>query len=165
MNRAEVRHAQVTSPEKQPREQVQMPGVRNHRIFTFALLQIGDAEAAEEMSACALARAGCSQPYDAVLRAFLLELRDTLGPFQLELPTIFLRSATRMRNITAAEWTELLRDLPAAERLLYLLRYAECREPGDIAAMLGVTPAQVAVGATMALLRLRTIASDRAIGR
>jgi RNA polymerase sigma-70 factor (ECF subfamily) len=136
-----------------------------HRAYSLAYYMTGNEVTAEGLLARCFTRAfaGKVEPDGGdVDLALLAELREDgllaeiaprgLPPVQLD--------GTAGGNLLRTDLEEALRELPAAERLIFLLGDVEGYSAGRIAALTGRTEAEIAQGLMGARLRLRAAVAE-----
>jgi RNA polymerase sigma-70 factor (ECF subfamily) len=141
-----------------------------HRVFALAVYMTGDERVAEELLAetfIRALRANSSPDAAAVDMAFLNQLRRIIpvGECTLTLNDVSMSTAPLCGNVLRTELENALLDLPATERLIYLMRDVEAYAPDRIAALLSLTEAQVKLGLLTARLKLRELLSERSAGQ
>lgn len=140
-----------------------------HRIFALAVYMTGNETVAEDLLADTFIQTLRDNPAPdgmAVDVAFLTQLRQLMpiGDCTLTLPAlndIFMPSQMSQHNVLRTELEAALLDLPATERLIYLLRDVESYLPERIAVLLSLPEPQIKVAVMTARLRLRQLLSDR----
>ena len=137
-----------------------------HRIFALAVYMTGDERVAEELLAQSFIQAFCASPSpDAVVvdLAFLQELRRIMpiGECSLKLSDVSMATASIRGNVLRTELESALLDLPATERLIYLMRDVEAYPADRIAGLLSLTEAEVKLALLASRLKLRELLSER----
>jgi DNA-directed RNA polymerase specialized sigma24 family protein len=137
-----------------------------HRIFALAVYMTGDERVAEDLLAetfIRVLRVNPSPDGNAVDLAFLVELRRLMpvGECTLTMSDVSTRSLTWHGNVLRTELEAALLDLPATERLIYLLRDVEAYSPARIAALLSLSEFQVKLALMAGRLKLRELLSER----
>lgn len=137
-----------------------------HRIFALAVYMTGDERVAEELLAetfIQALRANPSPDATAVDLAFLRELRRVMpiGQCTLKMSDISRTSASLRGNVLRTELESALLDLPATERLIYLMRDVEAYPADRIAGLLSLTEAEVKLALLASRLKLRELLSER----
>jgi RNA polymerase sigma-70 factor (ECF subfamily) len=137
-----------------------------HRIFALAVYMTGDERVAEDLLAetfIRVLRVNPSPDANAVDLAFLTELRRLVpvGECTLTMSDVSMRSLTWRGNVLRTELESALLDLPATERLIYLLRDVEAYSPARIAALLSLSEPQVKLALMAGRLKLRELLSER----
>lgn len=137
-----------------------------HRIFALGVYMTGDERLGEQLLAetfIQVLRESSSPDGDAVDRAFLIALRRVMpvGECSLTLSDVSMRATALSRNVLRTELEAALLDLPATERMIYLLRDVEGYAPERIATLLSLTEPQVKVALMTGRLKLRQLLTER----
>lgn len=136
-----------------------------HRTFALAYYMSGNEMEAEEILAGTFIRAFRALPepngHD-VDSALLEELRQrshlcTGAAAAIPAPSESAESDLADRNVKRTELEEAIWDLPASERLLFLLRDVEGYSPGAISQLLDMPESQVHRGLFAARVRMRRL--------
>lgn len=136
-----------------------------HRIFALAVYMTGDERVAEEMLAETFIRALRANPSPdavAVDSAFLHQLRRIMpvGECTLSLRDVSPVAVPLRGNVLRTELESALLDLPATERLIYLMRDVEAYPTERVAALLSLGEAEVRLALVTARLKLREMLSE-----
>lgn len=137
-----------------------------HRIFALAVYMTGDERVAEELLAETFIRALRTNPSPdavAVDLAFLHELRRimSVGECTLTLNDVSMSAVPLRGNVLRTELETALLDLPATERLIYLMRDVEAYSTDRIALLLSLPEAEIKLALLAARLKLRELLSER----
>jgi RNA polymerase sigma-70 factor (ECF subfamily) len=136
-----------------------------HRIFALATYMTGDERVGEELLAetfIQVLKVNPSPDSSAVDLAFVAALRRTMpiGDCTLTLCDVSMHAAPLHRNVLRTELESALLDLPATERLIYLLRDVEGYAPERIATLLSLTEPEVKLALMTGRLKLRELLSE-----
>jgi len=131
------------------------------RIYSLAFWVTGHELDAEQVTASTFARLflGALEPTpDLLERALIAELREyqTLGTLTLECDNVADVHGVRM-HAKKADLEVALLQLPATERLIYLMHDGEAKSFSHIGRLLGLEPTEVQSGLHQARLRLREL--------
>jgi RNA polymerase sigma-70 factor (ECF subfamily) len=135
-----------------------------HRVYSMAFWMTGNELAAEQMAASTFLRAfsRCDSPrVEQIDHAFLAEVRE-LAP----LPGLTLRAgaAAEVRslrgNVKRVHLERAVIELPATEKLIFLLHDVEGYEHARIARLLGIREDESKFGLHQARLRIRELVSQ-----
>ena len=140
-----------------------------HRVFGMAYYMTGNEVEAEQILTQTFVSAFSeSNEPDAngVDSALMEELRKRFPLAETE-PSVLSapRSGLENRNVRRTELEEALRELPATERLLFLLRDVEGYPAEKIAELLKIPAAQVQRALLSARIRLRNVLAEMAATR
>jgi RNA polymerase sigma-70 factor (ECF subfamily) len=137
-----------------------------HRTFSLAFYMTGNEVEAEEILAITFVRAFQQQERPdafAVDSALLNELSERFPLRKEEAPVVLAGGlGLSHRNVRRPELEDALRNLPANERLLFLLRDVEGYSPEMISRLLDIPEAQVQRGCFSARIRLRQVLAGQA---
>ena len=131
-----------------------------HRIYTLAFwMTDNELEAEQLMKNCFQRAFACAEPSEETIdRALVSELRATLALGRL---TLKCGAATRKHSVRrSAKRVDLERavvQLPATERMIYLLHDAERYSETRVAYLLGLSEDEVRDGLHQARLRMREL--------
>lgn len=132
-----------------------------HRVYGLAFWMTGNEIAAQELMINTFCRAFAASPdpdVEAMDRALVAELRELgpLGPLTLECtPSPEVHNVRR--NILREHLERAVVQLPATERMIYLLHDAEGYDHARIARTLGLREEESILGLHQARLRLREL--------
>jgi RNA polymerase sigma-70 factor, ECF subfamily len=154
----------ATQAEERTLEQAQRDIYESHRhrIFSLAFYMTGNEIEAERLLTSSFIKAfeTCSQPDGSVIdQSLLAELRTHL-PLTPVTPASVAVSGTAPANFRRTDLEEAIRQLPAFERLAFLLRDVEGYAPDAIADLLGSTTPEVQRTLFSARIRLRGILAE-----
>jgi RNA polymerase sigma-70 factor, ECF subfamily len=140
-----------------------------HRTFALAYYMTGNEVEAEEILSKTFVRAfrAAEEPDGQEVDSALLDELRLRSYLQLDVSGQFSEasippSSTELagRNVKRTDLEEAIRDLPAAERFVFLLRDVEGYTPSSIAQLLDMPEEQVQHGLFAARLRLRQILAE-----
>lgn len=135
-----------------------------HRVYSMAFWMTGNELAAEQMAASTFLRAFscCDSPRaEQIDHAFLAEVRE-LAP----LPGLTLRAGVPAEvrnlrgNVKRVHLERAVIELPATEKLIFLLHDVEGYEHARIARLLGIREDESKFGLHQARLRIRELVSQ-----
>ena len=137
-----------------------------HRLYSLAFRMTDNEIAAEELMINTFCRAFALSPdpdLETLDRAFVAEVRELmpLGVLTLECAPA-TESAGLRRNTKRAELEAAVSELPATERLIFLLHDVERCDHARIGRLLGLSDEESAYGLHQARLRLREILASMA---
>jgi len=132
-----------------------------HRVYSLAFWMTDNELAAEELTISTFCRAFGLNPNpdaESVDRALVAELRELMpiGPLTLQCDPCAQVAGLR-RNAKRVELERAVVQLPATERMIFLLHDVERREHALIGRILGLSVQESAYGLHQARLRLREI--------
>ena len=158
----------VSQAAKQSCEQQQRDVYESHRHRTFSLAfyMTGNEVEAEEILTITFVRAFQQQERPdafAVDSALLHELSERFPLRQEEIPAVLAAGlGLSHRNVRRPDLEAAVRNLPANERLLFLLRDVEGYSPEMIGRLLDIPEAQVQRTCFSARIRLRQVLAEQA---
>jgi RNA polymerase sigma factor (sigma-70 family) len=156
------RHAAERSLQERQRD---VYDTHKHRTFSVAFYMTGSELEAEEVLTDTFVRAFTASPEpdgNGVDSAMVEELRERI-PIDQPAPPAVARPGDTMvgRNVKRTELEEALKELPANERIVFLLRDVEGYDADRVAALLDLSRRQVERTLFSARIRLRqALASD-----
>jgi len=134
-----------------------------HRIYSLAFWITGNELTAEQLSANTFLRAFATSQQPArehIDRAFLKEVRELAPVGTLTLnSTISAETEAIYGNIKRIHLEESVLQLPATEKLIFLLHDVEGYQHGQISSLLGLTEEESRRGLHQARLQVRTLIS------
>lgn len=134
-----------------------------HRIYSLAFWMTGNELTAEQLSANTFLRAFAASQQPArehIDRAFLKEVRELMPVGTLTLnSTVFPEAESIYGNIKRIHLEQAVLQLPATEKLIFLLHDVEGYEHGKISSLLGLTEEESRRGLHQARLQVRTLIS------
>jgi RNA polymerase sigma-70 factor, ECF subfamily len=137
-----------------------------HRAFSLAFYMTGNEIEAEEILATTFVRAFQAQERPdgfAVDSALVHELAQRFPLREEEAPAAIVPGAgASHRNVRRPDLEEAVRNLPANERLLFLLRDVEGYSPAMIGRLLGIPESQVQRSCFSARIRLCQLLAEQA---
>lgn len=136
-----------------------------HRVYSLAFWMTDNELAAEELSRATFMRAfalAAEPTADMIDRALLTEVRELVpvGSLTLEAKPASEVLSVR-RNIMRVHLERSVVQLPATERMIFLLHDVECYEDARIARLLGLSPDEVLQGLHQARLRMRELIAEQ----
>ena len=136
-----------------------------HRVYSIAFWMTDNELAAEQVAAAAFVRAfaAADDPTAEMIdRALLAEVRELMPVGEL---TLACRDAievvTVRRNIKRVHMERALVQVPATERMLFLLHDVESYDKVRIARLLGLSAEEVLQGLHQARLRMRELIAEQ----
>jgi RNA polymerase sigma-70 factor (ECF subfamily) len=139
-----------------------------HRIFSLAYHMTGNELQAEQVLTNSFVKAFAAGPKpdgDAIDRALVAELRKHFSLAAAEVAPVITSAAMSGKNVRRTDLEEAIRDLPPAERLLFLLRDVEGYSPETISRLVDMPQPQVNRTLFSARIRLRGILSEMEASR
>ena len=137
-----------------------------HRAFSLAFYMTGNEIEAEEILAATFVRAFQAQERPdgfAVDSALMNELGQRFPLQEEEAPAVIVPGAgTSHRNVRRPDLEAAVRNLPANERLLFLLRDVEGYSPAMISRLLGMPESGVQRACFSARIRLCQLLAEQA---
>jgi RNA polymerase sigma-70 factor (ECF subfamily) len=137
-----------------------------HRAFSLAFYMTGNEIEAEEILATTFVRAFQAQERPdgfAVDSALVQELSQRFPLQQVEAPAVIVQgAAANQRNVRRSDLEVAVRNLPANERLLFLLRDVEGYAPAMISRLLNIPESQVQRACFSARIRLCQLLAEQA---
>jgi RNA polymerase sigma-70 factor, ECF subfamily len=137
-----------------------------HRAFSLAFYMTGNEIEAEEILATTFVRAFQQQERPdgfAVDSALVHELSQRFPLQEEEAPAVIVPGAgTSHRNVRRPDLEAAVRNLPANERLLFLLRDVEGYPPAMISRLLGIPESQIHRSCFSARIRLCQLLAELA---
>lgn len=138
-----------------------------HRAFSLAFYMTGNEIEAEEILATTFVRAFQAQERPdgfAVDSALVQELSQRFPLQEVEAPAVIVQgaAAANQRNVRRSDLEAAVRNLPANERLLFLLRDVEGYAPAMISRLLNIPEAQVQRACFSARIRLCQLLAEQA---
>ncbi|SRR6266481_685107 len=132
-----------------------------HRIYSLAFWMTGNELTAEQLSANTFLRAfASSQPpaSEQIDRAFLKEVRELMpvGILTSNCP-VCSETASVCGNIKRIHLEQAVLQLPATEKLIFLLHDVEGYQHGKISSLLGLTEEDSRRGLHQAPMQMRTL--------
>ncbi len=131
------------------------------RVYSFAFWMSDNELLAEELMANVFRRAfaASAEPTaDMIDRAFINEIRETIAVGELTLPiTTCTEVAGVRRNVKRVLLERAVVQLPATEKLIYLMHDGEAYDHARIARLLGISETDSAHGLHAARLQLREV--------
>ena len=158
----------VSQAAKQSAEQQQRDVFESHRhrIFSLAFYMTGNEVEAEEILTITFVRAFQQQQQPdafAVDSALMLELSERFPLRNEESPAVVIPGAgLNHRNVRRPDLEVAVRNLPANERLLFLLRDVEGYSPAMISRLLDIPETQVVRFCFSARIRLQQVLAEQA---
>jgi RNA polymerase sigma-70 factor (ECF subfamily) len=158
-----VSQAAEQSAEQQQRDVFES---HRHRTFSLAFYMTGNEVEAEEILTITFVRA--FQQHEkpdafAVDSALLQELSERFPLRNEESPAVLVPGAgLNHRNVRRPDLEVAVRNLPANERLLFLLRDVEGYSPAMISRLLDIPEAQVVRSCFSARIRLHQVLAEQA---
>jgi RNA polymerase sigma-70 factor, ECF subfamily len=132
-----------------------------HRVYSLAFWMTDNELAAEELminTFCRVFASSAAPDADAVDRALLAELRELMPLGCLTLECAPCQNVVGMRgNTKRVDLERAVVQLPATERMVFLLHDVERYDHARIGRMLGLTEQECASGLHQARLRLREL--------
>ena len=137
-----------------------------HRAFSLAFYMTGNEIEAEEILATTFVRAFQAQERPdgfAVDSALVQELSQRFPLQEVEAPAVIVQgAAANQRNVRRSDLEAAVRNLPANERLLFLLRDVEGYAPAMISRLLNIPEPQVQRSCFSARNRLSQLLAEQA---
>jgi RNA polymerase sigma-70 factor (ECF subfamily) len=137
-----------------------------HRAFSLAFYMTGNEIEAEEILATTFVRAFQAQERPdgfAVDSALVQELSQRFPLQEVEAPAVIVQGvAANQRNVRRSDLEVAVRNLPANERLLFLLRDVEGYAPAMISRLLDIPEPQVQRACFSARIRLCQLLAEQA---
>ncbi|HXP11857.1 MAG TPA: sigma-70 family RNA polymerase sigma factor [Acidobacteriaceae bacterium] len=137
-----------------------------HRAFSLAFYMTGNEIEAEEILATTFVRAFQAQERPdgfAVDSALVQELSQRFPVQEVEAPAVIVQgAAANQRNVRRSDLEAAVRNLPANERLLFLLRDVEGYAPAMISRLLNIPEPQVQRSCFSARIRLSQLLAEQA---
>jgi RNA polymerase sigma-70 factor (ECF subfamily) len=137
-----------------------------HRAFSLAFYMTGNEIEAEEILATTFVRAFQAQERPdgfAVDSALVQELSQRFPLQEVEAPAAIVQgAAANQRNVRRSDLEAAVRNLPANERLLFLLRDVEGYAPAMISRLLNIPESQVQRACFSARIRLCQLLAEQA---
>ena len=137
-----------------------------HRAFSLAFYMTGNEIEAEEILATTFVRAFQAQERPdgfAVDSALVQELSQRFPVQEVEAPAVIVQgAAANQRNVRRSDLEAAVRNLPANERLLFLLRDVEGYAPAMISRLLNIPEPQVQRSRFSARIRLSQLLAEQA---
>ena len=137
-----------------------------HRAFSLAFYMTGNEIEAEEILATTFVRAFQAQERPdgfAVDSALVQELSQRFPLQEVEAPAVIVQgAAANQRNVRRSDLEAAVRNLPANERLLFLLRDVEGYAPAMISRLLNIPEPQVQRSCFSARIRLSQLLAEQA---
>ena len=137
-----------------------------HRAFSLAFYMTGNEIEAEEILATTFVRAFQAQERPdgfAVDSALVQELSQRFPLQEVEAPAAIVQgAAANQRNVRRSDLEAAVRNLPANERLLFLLRDVEGYSPAMISRLLNIPESQVQRACFSARIRLCQLLAEQA---
>lgn len=135
-----------------------------HRIYSLAFWMTDNELAAEQLSHRAFLRAfaASAEPSDEMIdRALLAEVRELMPVGSLSLTCAPVTEVLGVRRNTMRVHLErAIVQLPATERMVFLLHDVENYSPARIARLLGLSQDEVLQGLHQARLRMRELIAE-----
>ncbi len=135
-----------------------------HRIYSLAFWMTDNELTAEELSHRAFLRAfaAAAEPSDEMIdRALLAEVRELMPVGSLTLTCAPVTEVMGVRRNTMRVHLErAVVQLPATERMIFLLHDVENYSPARIARLLGLAQEEVLQGLHLARLRMRELIAE-----
>lgn len=140
-----------------------------HRIFSLAFYMTHSEPEAEELMGetfCRAFRAFKKPTAEQLDRALVSELRTTrpIGPLTLQVHIDAAQSQVRERvckNTKRTEMEEAVVQLPATERMIFLMHDVESYDHARIAKTIGISQEESKAGLFQARMRIREILSNQ----
>jgi RNA polymerase sigma-70 factor, ECF subfamily len=130
-----------------------------HRIYTLAFLMTDNELVAEQVSADTFLRAFArndSPATEQIDQAFLAEIREMMPVGTLTLNANETSASTNIRgNMNRIHLERAVVELPATERMIFLLHDVEGYEHEKIARLLGISPDESKMGLHQARVQVR----------
>ena len=137
-----------------------------HRAFSLAFYMTGNEIEAEEILATTFVRAFQQQERPdgfTVDSALVHELSQRFPLQEVEAPAVIVQgAAAHQRNVRRSDLEAAVRNLPANERLLFLLRDVEGYSPAMISRLLGIPESQIQRACFSARIRLCQLLAELA---
>jgi len=135
-----------------------------HRIYSLAFWMTGSEPAAEQMAANTFLRAFSSADTpraEQIDQAFLTEARELAPLGRLTLRAADTREASGLRgNMKRVHLERAVIELPATEKLIFLLHDVESYDHARIARLLGICEDESRLGLHQARLRIRELVAQ-----
>ena len=135
-----------------------------HRVYSLAFWMTDNELTAEELSRRTFLRAfaAASEPSDEMIdRALLAEVRELMPVGSLTLTCAPVTEVLGVRRNTMRVHLErAVVQLPATERMIFLLHDVENYSPARIARLLGLSQEEVLQGLHLARLRMRELIAE-----
>ncbi len=136
-----------------------------HRVYSLAFWMTDNELAAEELSRAAFVRAfaAATEPNAEIIdRALLSEIRELVPVGEL---TLAAKPAAEIvsvrRNVKRVHLERAVVQLPATERMIFLLHDVESYDDNRIARLLGLSADEVLQGLHQARLRMRELIAEQ----
>jgi RNA polymerase sigma-70 factor, ECF subfamily len=132
-----------------------------HRIYSLAFWMTDHELLAEQLAADTFMRAFCASEYpqpEQIDQAFLAEIRGVVAVEGLTLSTVVSAEAPSLRgNVKRIHLERAVVQLPATEKLIFLLHDVEGYEHDRIAGLLQIAEQESRLGLHLARLRIREL--------
>jgi RNA polymerase sigma-70 factor (ECF subfamily) len=131
-----------------------------HRVYSLAFWMTGNELVAEQLSANTFLRAFASQSDpnpDQIDRAFLTEVRELTPVGTLTLPSFFPDTASVYGLVKRIHLEQAVLELPATEKLIFVLHDVEGYDHGKISSLLGMSDAESRQGLHQARMQVRSL--------
>jgi|SRR5215467_4044613 len=159
-----IRHAGILAPAKSRRAKFsKIYNEHRHRVYSLAFWVTGAEPAAEQMAASTFLRAfasGDAPRTEQIDQAFLAEVRE-LSPLRgLTLQAAAAEARDLRRNMKRVHLEQAVIELPAMEKLIFVLHDVESYEHARIARLLGIREDESRLGLHQARLRIRELVAQ-----
>ncbi len=131
-----------------------------HRVYSLAFWMTGNELTAEQLSTNTFLRAfasTASPTTDQIDRAFLTEVREFTAVGTLTLSCVAVPSNSIYGNVKRTHLEHAVLELPATEKMIFLLHDVEGYEHGRIARLLGIAEKESRQGLHQARLQVRSL--------
>ena len=159
-----IGHAGILAPAKSRRAKFsKIYNEHRHRVYSLAFWVTGTEPAAEQMAASTFLRAfasGDAPRTEQIDQAFLAEVRE-LSPLRgLTLQAAAAEAKDLRRNMKRVHLEQAVIELPAMEKLIFVLHDVESYEHARIARLLGIREDESRLGLHQARLRIRELVAQ-----
>src|SRR5713226_7812252 len=134
-----------------------------HRVYSLAFWMTGNELTAEQLSTNTFLRAfasTASPTTDQIDRAFLTEVREFTAVGTLTLSCVAVPSNSIYGNVKRTHLEHAVLELPATEKMIFLLHDVEGYEHSRIARLLGMTEKESRQGLHQARMQVRSLVTQ-----